>query len=61
VNDYLIVAEGEKFTVYINDLRIGQFFDYAKTRAKGLFAFLAWQESGRSSCEYKDSWVWLLE
>ena len=60
-NGYILVAEGEKFTVYINDQRIGSFFDFNKTRSEGYFAFTAYQESGRGSCTFDNTVVWLLK
>jgi hypothetical protein len=60
-NAFIILAEGNKFTVYINGQRIGSFFDFAKTRSEGYFAFTAYQESGRGSCTYDNTLVWLLK
>ena len=60
-NSYILVAEEGKFTLYINDLRIGSYYDYANSRLEGEFAFTGWQESGETSCEFSNSWVWLLE
>jgi hypothetical protein len=60
-NKIVLVAEGEKFTLYINDIRAGSFYDYSKNMLEGTFAFSAWQESGESSCTFSDTWVWALE
>lgn len=60
-NSYILIAEEGKFTMYINDLRIGSYYDYANNRLEGEFAFTGWQESGETSCEFNDSWIWLLE
>jgi len=60
-NSYILVAEEGKFTLYINDLRIGSYYDYANSRLEGEFAFTGWQESGDTSCEFSNTWVWLLE
>ena len=61
MNKYLFIAEGGKFTLYVNDQRIGSYHDYSVTRADGRFAFTGWQESGETTCTFKNSWVWLLE
>lgn len=60
-NTFIIVAVDEQFTVYINGLREGRFFDYSKQRLDGTFGFLAWQDSGRGNCEFENSWVWALD
>lgn len=60
-NTFIIVAQDEKFTVYINGLREGRFYDYSKQSLEGTFGFLAGQDSGRGSCEFENSWVWSLD
>lgn len=60
-NKVLLVAEGEKFTLYINDTRAGSFYDYSKSMLEGYFAYSAWQESGESTCTFENTWVWALE
>jgi hypothetical protein len=59
-NEFLIVAKDEQFTIYVNGKRQGQFYDASKQRTDGLFAFLGWQESGKGSCTFEDSWLWIL-
>lgn len=60
-NKLMLIAEQEKFTVYINDIRAGSFYDYGKNMLEGYFAFSAWQESGESTCIFSDTWVWGLK
>jgi hypothetical protein len=60
-NNIIIIAEGNKFTVYINSQRIGTFYDYSELRIDGRFAFAAVQETGESTCKFENSWVWLLK
>jgi len=60
-NKVVLIAEGEKFTLYINDIRAGSFFDYSKSMLEGFFAYSAWQESGESTCTFADTWVWALK
>jgi len=60
-NTFVLVAQDEQFTVYINGQRQGRYFDNSKQRMEGLFAFLAWQESGTGNCTFKNSWVWTLK
>lgn len=60
-NTILLVAQDEQFTVYINDVRHGRYFDYSKQRTEGVFAFRAWQDSGQGTCNFENSWVWALD
>lgn len=60
-NRLLLITEGEKFTVFINDRRIGSYFDYTINQLDGLFAFLAYQESGDTTCTFDNTWVWSLQ
>jgi len=61
VNQFVVVAEGNKFTTYFNGERQGRFFDNSKQLSNGSFGFFAWQESGTGSCEFKNSWIWSLD
>lgn len=60
-NQFLLVAQDNQFNVYINGKRQSRFFDYSNQRMDGYFGFLAWQESGNGSCEFKNSWIWSLD
>jgi hypothetical protein len=60
-NKFIMIADGNKFTVYINDQRIGSFYDDSKVRANGRFAFYGTEEAGVSSCTFENTWVWLLK
>lgn len=59
-NDFVLVARAERFTVYINGQRQGDFYDSSKQRMDGRLAFLAWQDSGKGSCTFEESWLWIL-
>lgn len=60
-NEFVLTAQDEKFTVYINGKRQGEFFDSSKQLKEGRLAFLAWQDSGKGSCSFDNSWVWVTE
>ncbi len=60
-NQFLLVAQGEQFTLYINRVRQGRYFDNSKQRSDGTFALFAFQDSGKGSCEFENSWIWSLE
>jgi hypothetical protein len=42
-------------STYINDQRIGSFYDFSSARSEGYFAFNANQESGQGSCKYENT------
>lgn len=60
-NQVLLIARDEQITLYINGVRQGRYYDYSKQRMEGVFGFSANQESGESSCNLENSWVWALE
>ena len=60
-NQVILVAQDEEFTIYINGVRQGKFFDNSKQRTDGSFAFLGYQDSGEGSCKFEDSWIWELK
>ncbi len=60
-NQVVLVAQDEQFTLYINHVRQGRYFDTSKQRTDGSFAFIALQDSGKGSCEFENSWIWSLD
>ena len=61
MNQVVLIAQDEKFTLFINGDRQGRYFDYSKQRMDGAFAFNGSQDSGKGSCKFENSWVWILE
>jgi hypothetical protein len=60
-NEIILIAQDGEFTLYINDQRIGQFYDYTESRSDGYFAFNGSQESGETICQFDNTWVWLID
>jgi len=60
-NQVVLIAQDEKFTLFINGDSQGRYFDYSKQRMDGAFAFNGSQDSGKGSCKFENSWVWILE
>lgn len=60
-NQLVLVVQNDNFTVYINQVRQGRFYDYSKQRMDGYFGFFASQDAGNGYCEFENSWVWSLE
>jgi hypothetical protein len=60
-NSFVIAARDNEFTVYINRVREGRFYDNSRQRSNGVFGFYGVQESGKGTCEFKNAWVWSLD
>lgn len=60
-NTFILVAKGNEFTVYINGVRQGSFYDYGNNLAEGQFILLYFQDSGKSECKFSNSWIWVYE
>jgi hypothetical protein len=60
-NTFHLIAEEGKFTLFINDQRIGSYYDYANSRLEGYFAFTGLQESGETTCFFDNTWIWMLD
>ncbi len=60
-NQVVLIAQDEQFNLYINHARQGRYFDYSKQRMDGAFAFNGSQDSGKGSCKFENSWIWVLE
>lgn len=58
-NKIVIVAKESQFTVYANSERLGTMVNGKLT--EGAIAFGAMQESGKTTCEFNNTWVWSLD
>jgi hypothetical protein len=56
-NEMIVVANGNNVQAHINGKKMTE-IDYNKL-TKGQFAQLAWQDSGKTSCTFTDSWIWV--
>src|SRR3990172_2829070 len=59
VNRITVIAQGNKLQVYANGDRLGAFTD--KTLSEGIVAYMAWQESGKTTCAFSNSWLWVFK
>mgnify|MGYP001583637227 CR=1 FL=1 len=57
-NRITIIAQGDKLTAYANGDKLGSAVDRRLT--EGTVAFLAWQESGETTCTFSNAWLWVL-
>jgi len=60
-NQFVLAAQDDHFTIYINNVRLGTYYDYSKQRTEGAFGVVGYQDSGNGTCEFENSWVWSLE
>ncbi len=60
-NQFLLVVQDDHFTLYMNGVRQGTYYDFAKQRSEGSIAFVGLLQSGRGTCEFENSWIWTLE
>lgn len=58
-NTYIIVAEKDLFTVYANGERMSRLQNMKLT--EGIMGIQAFQESGKTTCELKNAWIWSLK
>ncbi len=58
-NAITVMAKGADITTYINGTR--EYVSNYQKLMKGYNAFSAWQESGETTCQFHDSWVWVFD
>ena len=58
-NTITVVAQGNKLAVYVNGDRLGVFTD--KALGEGILGYMAFQESGETTCTFTNSWLWVLK
>jgi hypothetical protein len=58
-NAVTVIVEGDKMTAYANGERLGATRDSRLT--DGTVAFLAWQESGETTCTFTNAWLWIFK
>jgi hypothetical protein len=60
-NQFILAVQEDHFTLYLNKVLQGTYYDYSKQRAEGSFGLLGLQQSGHGTCEFENSWVWSLD
>jgi hypothetical protein len=58
-NRLTVVARGPLFTIYTNGTQVGQFED--DTYDRGFVALTALNRSGRTQCQFDNTWLWLFD
>jgi hypothetical protein len=59
-NRIVVVGQGDLFTIYTNGTKIGEQTIEAGFE-KGFVAFVALNESGYTTCQYDNAWLWLMD
>ena len=60
-NHVVLVAREGKFTLYINEVRQGNYYDYSEQRLDGHFGFYAWQDTGSTTCTFENTAIWIYK
>ena len=60
-NQFILLVQDDSFTLYLNGVRQGRYFDYSNQRTSGSFGFMGYQDSGRGGCEFENAWIWSLD
>jgi len=60
-NQFVLIVQDDNFTIYLNGVRQGRYFDYSQQRTSGSFGFMGFQDSGNGACDFENSWVWSLD
>ena len=58
-NRLAVVGSGPTISVYTNGVQIGSFD--ASAYEKGFVAMVALSESGRTVCEFDNTWLWVIQ
>ena len=58
-NRLAVVARGDTFTIFTNGTQVQEFT--ATEFDRGFVAMVALSESGRTVCEFNNTWLWLIE
>jgi hypothetical protein len=57
-NKLAIVGQGSQFAFFVNSFLVGEATD--DILREGVVAFMARQESGRTTCTFENAWLWVL-
>jgi hypothetical protein len=59
LNQVTVVVQKNFMTGYANGQKLGRGVD--NRLKQGVTAFLAWQESGETTCTFSNAWLWVLK
>lgn len=58
-NRLTVVGRGDTFTMYTNGRRVTE--EVASEFDRGFVAMVAFNQSGRTTCQFDNAWLWLLD
>jgi len=58
-NTYAVIALGDRMTLFVNGKRLGSYSN--NKLEEGRLAFQVAQESGETTCIFKNGWVWAIK
>lgn len=58
VNQIVLYAQQNNFTVYINGHRQGRYPDFSSILHEGSFAVSGFQDGGETTCTFSNGWIW---
>lgn len=58
-NNYVLIHKDRVLTIYANGTRLG--IADITSRSKGIIGIFSYQESGKTSCVFENTWVWALK
>lgn len=58
INNFILITEGNTLRFYANGKRLSGLSIHQRER--GRIAFLVWQESGITTCQFENAWIWEL-
>jgi hypothetical protein len=59
-NTVMLVVQGEKMTPYFNGEKDREATDKKTKLTEGILAFMAWHQSGETTCTFANSWLWVF-
>jgi hypothetical protein len=60
-NEIVLASVGNEFKLWINNNFEGRYYDYDSKLKDGGLAFLGWQYSGKTTCTFNNSWIWVYK
>jgi hypothetical protein len=61
INQIMLAAQGNQFKVYVNGHYEGVYYDYSSYLTEGRFAYVAYEDSGSTTCTFENAWIWVYK
>jgi hypothetical protein len=60
-NQIMLAAQDNQFKVYVNGHYEGVYYDYSSKLDQGRFAYIAYEDSGTTTCTFNNTWIWVYK